>query len=468
MTTLGLIVGNRGFFPDKLAKEGRNEMLKVLMEEKIKVVALPLKDTKYGAVETYDDAKKCGELFKRNASKIDGILVTLPNFGDEKAVANAIRLSGLDVPVLVHAYPDKPKKMDAKDRRDSFCGKLSVCNNLKQYNIPFTLPLLHTVDPNSDDFREDLQMFAATCRVISGLKNLRLGAIGARTNPFNTVRYSEKLLESHGISVETIDLSEVYGMADKLSDNDRTVQGKVRSITGYVPCENVPKEALVKMAKLGVVIDRWVRENELKGTAIQCWTSLQEYFGIVPCTLMSMMSENLLPSACEVDILGLLSMYILQLASGTPSAILDWNNNYGDDEDKAVMFHCSNIPKSFFESFKMDYQAIIAGSVGKDNTYGTCAGRIAPGPFTFLRVTTDELEGEIRAYCGEGDFTDDKLDTFGGYGVANIPGLQALLGYACYAGFEHHVAASRSQVARAVADAMETYFNWDVFCHPTF
>ena len=468
MTTLGLIVGTRGFFPDKLAKDGRKEILDILKQEGIKAITLSPNETKYGAVETWDDAKKCAVLFKENASKIDGILITLPNFGDEKAAANSIRFSELNVPVLVHAYPDTAGKMSVADRRDSFCGKMSVCNNLRQYNIPFSLTTLHTVDPKSDIFRKDLRSFAATCRIIKGIKNARFGAIGARTNPFNTVRFSEKLLESSGISIETIDLSEIYGMTEKLADNDKGVQAKLRTITKYVSTEGIPKEALIKMAKLGFVIDRWMKENDLKGSAIQCWTSLEEYFGVVPCTLMSMMSESLLPSACEVDVPGLLGMYILQLASGTPSALLDWNNNYGDDEDKCVMFHCSNLPKSFFTDVKMDYQEIIAGSVGKDNTYGTCVGRIAPGPFTFLRLSTDDTDGEIRAYCGEGEYTKDKLDTFGGYGVAHIKGLQILLQYACTLGFEHHVATNRSQVSGAVVEALENYLGWDVYYHQVF
>jgi L-fucose isomerase-like protein len=468
MTTLGLIVGTRGFFPDKLAKEGRKEVLDILKQEGIKAITLSPNDTKYGAIETYDDAMKCAALFKENASKIDGILITLPNFGDEKAVANAIRHSGLNVPILVQAYNDTADKMGPADRRDSFCGKMSVCNNLKQYNIPFSLTSLHTVDPKSESFRQDLRSFTATCRIIAGLKNVRFGAIGARTNPFNTVRFSEKLLEASGISIETIDLSEVYGMVGKLADNDKSVQAKLRAITKYVATDGIPKEALVKMAKLGLVVDRWMKQYGLKGSAIQCWTSLEEYFGVVPCTIMSMMSESLLPSACEVDVPGLLGMYILQLASGQPSALLDWNNNYGDDEDKCVMFHCSNLPKSFFTDVKMDYQAIIAGSVGKDNTYGTCVGKIAPGPFTFLRLTTNDFDGEIRAYCGEGKYTNDKLDTFGGYGVAHIPGLQVLLEYACSLGFEHHVATNKSQVSRGVVDALETYLDWDVYYHQIF
>ena len=104
------------------------------------------------------------------------------------------------------------------------------------------------------------------------------------------------------------------------------------------------------MAKLGAVVEQWMKSNELAISAVQCWTSMEEYFGVVPCTVMSMMSNDLLSSACEVDIAGVLGMHALRLASETPSALLDWNNNYGDNPDKAVCFHCSNLPKHFFET----------------------------------------------------------------------------------------------------------------------
>jgi len=464
-TTFGVIVGNRGFFPDHLAKTGRTELLDVLKKNGFNCVALSMNDTKYGAVETFEDAKKCAALFAKNADSIDGIIVTLPNFGDEKGVAESIKRSGLDVPVLVHAEPDASGKMSIADRRDSFCGKISVCNNLMQAGIPYTLTKSHTCKVTSPEFKEDLENFASVCRVIGGLNNARFGAIGARTGAFNTVRYSEKLLELTGIAVETIDLSEILGKVAKLADNDRAVRNKLNAIKKYVPTDSVPDDMLLKMAKFGYVVDRWIKDTELNGTAIQCWTSLQEFFGIVPCTLMGMMSEALVPSACEVDIMGVLGMYILQLASGRPSAILDWNNNYGTDPDKCVLFHCSNLPKSFFKSAKMDYQEIIAGTVGKENTYGTTVGRIAAGKATFCRITTDDADGIISAYAGEGEFTNDKLETFGGYGVMKIPNLQMLLQYICRAGFEHHVAVNLSQKADAVAEALDTYMGWEVYRH---
>jgi len=466
MTTLGVVIGNRGFFPSELCKEGRNIILKVLKEEGFETVALTENDTPFGSVETYQEAKRCAELFKKNREKIDGILVTLPNFGDERGVADTIRLSGLDVPVLVHAFPDDPKKMDSKNRRDSFCGKMSSCNNLTQYGIPFSLTTSHTVDPENDEFRRDLQRFGAVCRITGGLRNVRFGQVGARPAAFITVRYSEKLLEEAGISVESVDLSEVFGQAWKLSDGDAAVKGKLQAIQAYINTAHTPNASLMKMAKFAVVLDRFIKEHELSGIAVQCWTSMEEYFGIVPCTVMSMLSNGLVPSACETDITGLIGMHTMVLASGKPSALLDWNNNYGNDPDKAVVFHCSNLPQDFFgNEAVMDYQEIIAGSVGEENAYGTVSGKIKPRPVTFCRVSTNDSIGMIQAYVGEGEITQDPVETFGGYGVIRVPAFQRLLRYICLGGFEHHVALNPSCVADAVEEAYGRYLGWDVYCH---
>ncbi|MFY9724003.1 MAG: L-fucose/L-arabinose isomerase family protein [Bryobacteraceae bacterium] len=463
--TFGVIVGNRGFFPDHLAKSGRTEMIAVLEKAGHTVVAPGPEDTKYGAVETRAESAKCADLFKRNREALDGVIVTLPNFGEERAIADTLRMAGVEVPVLVQATPDTPGSMSIRDRRDSFCGKMSACNNLSQYGIPYSLTTRHTEAPDSDLFRQDLEWFGAVCRVVKGLKRLRIGAIGARPAAFNTVRYSEKLLEGAGISVEPIDLSEILGRIARMKDDDPAAVAKLNDIRKYVTTSGVPDPSLVKMAKLGAVIDQWMAQTEVSISAIQCWTSLEEFFGVVPCTIMSMMSNSLISSACEVDICGVIGMHALQLASGTPSALLDWNNNYGDDPDKAVCFHCSNLPKHFFREVKMDFQAIIAGTVGRDNTYGTCVGLVKPGPMSYARFSTNDREGIISGYVGEGEFTDDPLDTFGGAGVVRIPHLQKLLRYICENGFEHHVAANLSSVAPAVREAASNYLGWSVISH---
>ena len=463
--TMGLIVGNRGFFPDHLAKSGREEMLRVLGAAGMDVVALTPEESKYGAVETRVESHRCADLFRKNRDRIDGVIVTLPNFGEERAIADTLRLADLHVPVLIQATPDDPKKMTIASRRDSFCGKMSACNNLRQYGIPYSITTLHTESPDSPEFAKDLPWFAAVCRVVNGFRNLRVGAIGARPTAFNTVRYSEKILEANGISIETLDLSEVLGRISRTKDNDDKAQDKLASIKKYVDASAVPEVALLKMAKLGAVVDQWMADTEVAISAVQCWTSIEENLGVVPCTVMSMMSNSLLSSACEVDICGVLGMHALRLASETPSALLDWNNNYGSDPNKAVCFHCSNLPKHFFRSVKMDFHEIIAGTVGKENTFGTCVGLIRPEKMSFARFSTDDTAGKMRGYVGEGRFTDDPLNTFGGAGVVEIPHMQKLLHYICEEGFEHHVAANLSTVAGAVYEASTRYLDWDMYWH---
>ena len=463
--TMGVIIGNRGFFPDQLAKTGREEMIQALAKAGIDSIVLSPEESKHGAVETHEEAKRCAALFQKHQDKIEGVIVSLPNFGDERAIADTMRLSRLKVPVLVQATPDDASKMTILHRRDSFCGKMSACNNLRQYGIPYSLTRLHTESPDSEEFQKDLAWFVAVCRVANGMRNLRVGSIGARPTAFNTVRYSEKLLEASGISTETLDLSEVFGRIARLKDSDANVQGKLAEIRKYVTTASVPDAALIKMAKLGWVIDDWMKQTDVQVSAVQCWTSMEEYFGVVPCTIMSMMSNNLLPAACEVDVCGTLSMHALALASETPSALLDWNNNYGDDPNKAVCFHCSNLPKHFFQDVRMDFQEIIAGTVGKDNTFGTVVGRVKPGAMSFARFSTDDTAGVIRGYVGEGEFTSDSLNTFGGVGVVKIPHLQKLLHYICENGFEHHVAANFSTTAGAVHEAAIRYLGWQMHWH---
>ncbi len=464
-TVLGVIVGNRNFFPDSLIADGRKEILNVLQEQNIDAVILDEHATKLGAVETWEDAQKCGALFDENRQRIDGILVTLPNFGDEKGVADAIKLSSLRVPILVQAYPDDLGSFGLQRRRDAFCGKISVCNNLYQYGIRFSLTELHTVDPKTESFRADLRRFVAICRVVKRLKNARLGAVGARPNAFNTTRYSEKLLQGFGISVSTIDLSEVFGSAAKIGDNDQQVRERLDAIGSYVPTSGIPAPSLVKMAKLGIILDDWMQRYGLDATAIQCWDSLQLNYGVNVCTLMSMMSESLLPSACEVDVTGVASMYALQLASGKPSALVDWNNNYGSDPNKCVLFHCGNWAKSFFSDVKMANAEILATTLGTENTYGTVAGRTPAGPFSYARITTDDRNGVIRAYTGDGQFVDDPLDTFGSRAVVEVPRLQELMKYVCRNGFEHHAAMNASHTAQILNEAFTTYFGWDTYIH---
>jgi L-fucose isomerase-like protein len=463
--TLGVIIGNRDFFPDQLVAEAREEIIKLFGECGVRPLMVSSTDTKLGGIETHADARKCAELFQQHRDEIAGIVVVLPNFGDERGVADTLKLSELNVPVLIQAYPDDLGQLGVARRRDAFCGKISVCNNLVQSGIRFSLTGKHVSAPNSAGFRADLGRFLQVCRVVRGLRGVRLGAVGARPGAFNTVRYSEKILERHGVSVVTVDLSQILGEAKKLADDDTAVRAKLEEIRSYAPAPNVPAEKLSQMAKLGVVLSRWMEANAVDATAIQCWTSVQQNFGCNVCTLMSMMSERFLPSACEVDVTGVLTMYAMQLAAESPAAIVDWNNNYGDDENKCALFHCGNWAKSFLPDIKISSAPILGSTLGVENTYGALEGRTPSGPLTYGRITTADADGSIRTYVGEGDLTDDELKTFGTRAVAHVPRLQKLLHHICDNGFEHHVVMTRSKTAAALAEAFRNYLGWDTYEH---
>ena len=464
-STLGVIIGNRDFFPDKLVAEARTEILDLFKKLNITPVLLADADSKLGGVETFAEAQKCAALFRQHADTIDGIVVVLPNFGDEKGVAETIKLSGLNVPVLVQGYPDDLNKMDVVNRRDAWCGKISVCNNLYQFGIKYSLTTKHVVRLTDESFITDLKNFIAVCRVVNGLRKVRIGAVGARPTAFNTVRYSEKLLQRNGISVTTVDLSEILGNANKLNADDSSVKEKLEKIHSYTSTGKTPADKLVQIAKLDVVLADFMAENSLDATAIQCWTSLQKNYGCNVCTSMSMMSENMLPSACEVDVTGTLSMYAMQLASGSPSALVDWNNNYADDEEKCVLFHCGNWAKSFLPDIQISTAPILGTSVGTENTYGALDGRTPASPLTYGRISTDDCRGIIKAYVGEGELTNDALNTFGNRAVAQIDNLQGLMQYVCRNGFEHHVVMNASKTAGILKEAFENYLGWETYLH---
>jgi L-fucose isomerase-like protein len=463
--TLAVILGNRDFFPDALITEARRDLTALFTQLDITPVWLTEAESKLGAVETWQDAVKCGELFRAHRHHVDGILVCLPNFGDEKGLADSIRLSELNLPILVQACPDDLDAFGLKRRRDAFCGKISACNNLRQYGYKYTLTRSHTASLRGEEFKQDLTTFLATCRVAKGMRRVRLGAVGARPNAFNTTRFSEKLLEASGISVNTIDLSEVFGNAAHIHDSDQRVRARVDQISAYADSSKAPDAALVRMAKFAIVIDEWMDALGLTATAIQCWSSMQKNYGVNVCTIMSMMSEQMLPSACEVDIAGVVSMYALQLASGRPSALVDWNNNYGDDPNKCVFFHCGNWAKDFLPDIRIATAPILGTVLGEENTFGALEGRTPAGPVTFGRVSTDDTSGKIRAYVGDGMFTDDPLDTFGTKAVVQVPRLQRLLKLICKNGFEHHAAMNASHCAVPVAEALGNYLGWDVHHH---
>lgn len=464
----GIIIGTRAYFNSELAKDVRKQLLKTLADEGYDYVILPEDATPTGSssIETREDGLKCAELFRQNRDRIDGIIVSLPNFGFEIGIINAISVADLNVPVLVQACDDENDKVDLDSRRDAFCGKISVCNNLYQYGIPFTDTTLHTYSIYSELLAKDINKFAGICRVVNGLRHARIGAIGARPAGFQTVRASEKLLQKSGITVVPVDLSEILGAARKIEDTDAELLKKLEEIKCYAAVPKEYSDKLVLQAKFGVAVERWIEANQIDAVAVQCWDSLEQNYGCAACVTMSMLGEKLLPAACEVDIAGAVSMYALTLAAQGQSALLDWNNNFAEDRNKCVCTHCGNFPKSFVRNdLKLGTQGVLGRTLGKVNTFGAVYGKVTKGDFTFFRISTDDTKGAIKAYLGTGEITDDPYGMDGCIAVTKVNNLQTLMKYICKNGFEHHVAMVRNDVKEILNEAIEDYLGWNLYVH---
>ena len=466
MATFGVIITNRSFFPDHLVRTARAALLESLKAWGHEVITLSETDTFMGQTMTREEAQQCAALLRSHSEEMDGIIVCLPNFGEETGVADAIRMSGCNLPILIQASPDDPDKLQLENRRDAFCGKLSLCNNLYQYGIKYSLTASHVVAVDSEAFHADVERFAKICAVVKAMRTARIAQIGARVMPFRTVRYSEKLLQASGITVETEDFSEILADIEQITD-EAQVNAKIAEIEAYGNvCEGTEREKLVKQAKLCIALDSWMQEHDCQASAIQCWDSVEANYGCAMCLSMSMMGQKGKPSACETDVMGAVSMLALLKASGIPPIYQDWNNNYAQESNKCINVHCSNYPAcAFTQKPEIANLDILATTLGTDVSFGALKGRVKSSRMTYLKLSTDDRQGKIKCYLGEGAFTDDPLDTFGGVAVCEVPELNDLMHYITRNGFEHHVALVQAEAADILEEALGNYMGWDVYRH---
>ena len=478
-TCFGVIIGTRAYFNSELARDVRKQLLKTMDDLDIEYIILPEDATPTGSssIETREDGLKVSRQFREHRDEIDGIVVSLPNFGFEIGIINAISDADLHVPVMVQACDDENDKVDLDSRRDAFCGKISVCNNLYQYGIPFTDTTLHTYSIYSPLLAQDLKRFAAVCRVVNGLRHCRVGQIGTRPLGFNTCRASEKLLQRSGITVVPADLSEILFAAQKISDDDPNLKEMCGRIHNYALVPEAYREKLTLQAKFSVAVEQWIEQNDVQAVAIQCWDSLEQNYGCAACVTMSMLSDGklcqtmsnrgIIPAACETDLAGAVSMYALALASEQAPALLDWNNNFAEERNKCVCTHCGNFPRQFVgnDDLKLGPLGVLGRTLGKVNTFGAVYAKVSEGPFTFFRISTDDPKGIIKAYLGKGEITNDPYGMDGCIAVTKVENLQGLMKYICKNGFEHHVAMCRTEVVDILQEAIDTYLGWQLYVH---
>ena len=461
--TFALYFGNRGFFPEALVAAARDEMTGVLRAHGYGAIQMDSAATRYGAIEGADDGAKYARFLEQNRGNFDGVILCLPNFGDETGAIAALRDCG--VPILIQAYPDELDKMGFSERRDAFCGKFSVMDVFCQYGLPFTTFPPHTVAPTSATFAEQLSRFAAVCRVVRGMRRLTVGAVGARTTAFKTVRFDELALQRYGITCETLDLSEVFRRLREVDAGSDAYRAKAERLRGYTCWNGVPQEKFETLAKLGVVIDAVIDAYALDAIALRCWLEIEQELGVSPCVILSELNDRGIVGACELDVGNAVAMHALSLASQRPAACLDWNNNYGDALDKCILFHCGPVAQSLMcaKGQVIDHP-MFAKALGAGCGWGCNVGRIAPNALTYASTRT--ADGKLCCYLGEGQFTPDPIasDFFGCAGVAQIDRLQDVLAYVGENGYRHHVSVTTGHVAAAVREAFTKYLRYELVC----
>lgn len=459
--TFALYFGNRGFFPESLIAGARNEIKETLEKMGYGVLIMDENATRYGAVETAGEGCIYAAFLKEHRGEYDGVILSLPNFGDENGAIAAMEECG--VPILIQAYPDEIGKMDFHSRRDAFCGKFSVMDVFYQYKLPFTTFKPHTVHPSTEEFEQQVNWFAAVCRMVRKMRRFTVGAIGARTTAFKTVRFDELTLQKHGITTEALDLSELFMRVRDIKTGTDKFSQKRNRLINYTNWNGVPDEKIDMLTRVGIAIDDIIDEYKLDTLALRCWIEIEKELGVSPCVLLSELNDRNFVAACELDVCNAVPMYALSLASEMPAACLDWNNNYGGEEDKCILFHCGPVPQTLMTGKgKIIEHAMFAKNLGAGCGWGCNAGRIAASPMTFSSSKTED--GKLICYLGEGRFTGEHIDEdfFGCGGVAEIKDMQNKLLTIGRKGFRHHVGITFGHVEIPVREAMANYLGYDL------
>lgn len=457
--TFALAFCNRGFMPGELIYEARDDMVKAVTDAGYNYIMMDKELTRFGGIETRDEGLLYAKWLKAHQGEYDGVIFSMPIFADENGAITALQDAG--VPILMQAYPDEIGKMDFQHRRDAYCGKFSVTDVFTQYNVPFTVLKPHVVHPLSDAFQENLRDFAAICRVVNGMKRFNLGCIGARTTAFKTVRFDEIALQKNGINVESFDLSEVFDKIDAKTDDDPVVAAKIERLKNYTDFSQVPTRNMLNLGKLAVVIDEYIDEYHLDALALRCWNEMEDYLHVCPCVLLSELNDRGIVASCEIDMCSAICMRAMNLATEKPTAVLDWNNNYADDENKVILFHCGSVAQSLMSGRGMVSNHKMFDKTNPGSGWGCNEGRIKAMPVTISNCQTKD--GKILIYASEAQFTDDPIESsyFGCAGVAEIPNLQDKLIRLARGGFKHHTAIANGHVKDILKEAFTTYLHYD-------
>lgn len=447
---IGFVPASRTIFDQELAVKVRGDVIEALRDAGLEVVAPGEGLTENGLVQTPAEAERVGRLFDQEG--VSGVVVGALNFGNEVPAALAALSRADERPVLLFGVGEEGELTREASRRDSFCGLISIATALRHREARFVFPRRAVCFPDDAEFRLAIFEFGNVCRAVAEVSGAVYGLFGPRPEEFETCAFDElSLLRKLGIRVVPVPLTTLFSLAAAVPvEVEREI---AEDMKGSVDCSGVSESDLAKMARLEAALDGIIEERGLSGLALQCWTSIQDDYGVSPCFVMSRLTDRGVPCACEVDIHGTLSMHLLSLVAGSTAGLADWNNRHYRAADVFSAWHCGVFPPSLCSGEKrLSYHNILADSTGTAvGKFGTVESRLDGGPVTMMRVTEHPWD-TWPVLIAEGDVVDVPGDSPGSHGWVRVSDLDRL--YAkLLRGFPHHTAIAAGHVGGALMAA---------------
>jgi len=461
---LGVVGVSRDCFPIGLTEKRLKALMKELSKAGIKAVAAAT------IIEKETDALMA--LDELIDSGCNAAVIYLGNFGPEGPTT--IFAERFDGPVMVCAAAEEGKKVLAADRGDALCGMLNCSYNLGLRRLRAYIPQMPVGLPA--ELVPKIADFAAIARVVIGVNNVKIFGFGPRPQDFLACNAPVQPLYDLGVEVmenSELDLFRAFkGAAGKTKDIKAVAADMKKELgKGCAYPDLLPKLAQFEVALLDFM-EANLGASQYAVFADKCWPAFEFEFGFVPCYVNSRLAGRGIPVACEVDLYGALSEYIVQLASLMPATLLDINNSVPKDVipaktdlkgaalgDLYMGFHCGNTCSSCLKDCGMKYQLIMNRLMedGKapDITRGTLEGQLKPGETTMFRLQGNS-DCQLVSYIAEGEILDVDPCSFGGIGVVAIPEFARFYRHVLIGKrFPHHGAYGFKKVGKILFEAVK-------------
>ena len=460
---LGVVGVSRDCFPASLTRRRLDQLMTELGKAGVQAQACSV------VIEAENDATAA--LAELRDKGCNAVVVYLGNFGPEGPTTLFIKK--FHGPAMVCAAAEENRQVLAADRGDALCGLLNCSYNLKLRQLRAYIPQYPVGLP--DELAERIADFVHIARVVIGVKQLKLFGFGPRPHDFFACNAPIKPLFDLGVEVmenSELDLFQLYqDAAAKKSEIAAVIQDMTTELGDRCPYPDLlPKLAQFEVALLSFM-EKNLGSSCYAAFADKCWPAFESAFGFVPCYVNSRLAGRGIPVACEVDLYGALSEYMVQLASLAPATLLDINNSVPADvlpeaadlkgaavKDLFMGFHCGNTCTDCMKQCSMKYQLIMnrlmEGGGEPDITRGTIERQLRPGPTTMFRLQSTP-DCQLRSYIGDGEILDISPCSFGGIGIIAIPDFARFYRHVLVGqGFPHHGAFAFRRVGRILFEAV--------------